>query len=73
MLYYIYRVLLAYGKHCYKGPKPPFKTIHTYTFTVYILDTKIDLSPNSHRKGFLEVIEGHILQKATYSGKFQKS
>lgn len=25
---------MAYGRHCYKGPKPPFKAIHNYTFTV---------------------------------------
>jgi Raf kinase inhibitor-like YbhB/YbcL family protein len=62
---------MAYGKHCYKGPKPPFKTIHTYTFTVYILDSKIGLIPKRNRKDFLETIDGHILQMTTYSGKFQ--
>lgn len=62
---------IAYGKHCYKGPKPPFKTIHTYTFTVYALDSKIELPAKSARDDFLKVAQKHILQKATYIGKFQ--
>lgn len=62
---------IAYGRHCYKGPKPPFKSIHTYTFTVYVLDCKLSLSPNSRKPDLLCSMEGHILQKATLSGKFQ--
>ena len=61
----------AYGKNKYKGPKPPFKTIHNYIFTVYILDCKLEIPPKSRKKEFLEKIEGHILQKGTLSGKFQ--
>lgn len=62
---------IAYGKHCYKGPKPPLKTIHIYTFTVYILDCTLELAPKTYKKEFLSAIEGHVLQKATLKGKFQ--
>ncbi len=62
---------LAYGKHCYRGPKPPFKWIHFYTFTVYTLDTLLDLPMKSTRENYFEAAKGHILQKATYTGKFQ--
>jgi phosphatidylethanolamine-binding protein (PEBP) family uncharacterized protein len=62
---------IAYGKHCYKGPKSPFNAIHSYTFTVYVLDCTLLLSPKSNRKDFLQEIEGHILQKGTLTGKFQ--
>jgi len=62
---------IAYGRHRYKGPKPPFKSIHTYIFTVYILDSTCGLSENSHKKQLLSAMEGHILQKATLSGQFQ--
>jgi len=62
---------IAYGKHCYKGPKPLFKAIHNYTFTIYVLDCTLLLSPKSNRKDFLHEIEGHILQKGTLTGKFQ--
>jgi hypothetical protein len=61
----------AYGKNRYKGPKPPFKAVHTYIFTVFILDCKCDLSPNSKKVDLLEKMKGHILQKSTLSGKFQ--
>ena len=62
---------LGYGRHCYKGPKPPFKMIHYYTFTVFILDTKLVLPTKSTREDFFRAGEGHILQRAAYTGKFQ--
>lgn len=61
----------AYGKNKYKGPKPPFKTVHTYVFTVFVLDCKCDLSHKSKKAYLLEKMNGHILQKGTLSGKFQ--
>lgn len=62
---------LAYGRHRYKGPKPPLKAIHTYVFTVYILNSKIDLAASSKKQDLLNKMNGHILQQATLSGKFQ--
>jgi len=62
---------MAYGKNRYRGPKPPFKSIHVYVFTIYILDCKCDLPPESRKKDLLAQIDGHILQQATLSGKFQ--
>jgi Raf kinase inhibitor-like YbhB/YbcL family protein len=62
---------IAYGRHRYKGPKPPLKSIHTYVFTVYILDSKLELAAKSKKRDLLNKIEGHILQQATLSGKFQ--
>lgn len=62
---------IAYGRHRYKGPKPPLKSIHKYVFTFYVLDTKIELDPNNKKKDLLAAMSGHILQQATISGKFQ--
>lgn len=62
----------AYGKHCYKGPKPPFKTIHQYVYTVYVLDCTVELSKDSMKDRVLIEIEGHILQKGSLMGKFQR-
>ena len=62
---------LAYGRHCYRGPKPPLKAIHRYTFTVYVLDCALSLPPESRRAELFEAMEGHVLQKATLTGKFQ--
>ncbi|WMJ82701.1 YbhB/YbcL family Raf kinase inhibitor-like protein [Oscillospiraceae bacterium LTW-04] len=62
---------VGYGRNKYKGPKPPLKCIHTYVFTIYILDSNINLTASSKKRDLLNKIEGHILQQATLSGKFQ--
>lgn len=62
---------VAYGRNRYKGPKPPLKAVHSYTFTVYVLDCTVTLPPHSRRKDLLAKIEGHVLQKAVLTGKFQ--
>jgi len=64
---------IGYGRNRYKGPKPPLKSIHKYVFTIYILDCEVDLNANSKKRDFLNKIEGHILQQATISGKFQSN
>lgn len=61
----------AYGKNRYKGPKPPLKSIHTYVFTVYVLDCKCELSHKNKKSDLLKHMDGHILQQATLLGKFQ--
>ena len=62
---------LAYGRNRYKGPKPPLKALHTYVFTVYVLDCKMDLGANARKRDLMNRMEGHILQQATLSGKFK--
>lgn len=63
---------LAYGKHCYRGPKPPFNWNHDYKFTVYTLDTKLTVSPNSDKTVVLKASEGHFLQTGVLIGKYQR-
>ncbi len=62
---------VAYGRNRYKGPKPPLKFIHTYVFTVYILDSKLVLAASCRKRDLIANINGHVLQQATLSGKFQ--
>lgn len=62
---------IAYGRNRYKGPKPPLRSIHTYVFTVFVLDCQIDLASDSRKQDLLRKMEGHILQQARLSGKFQ--
>ena len=62
---------VAYGLHRYAGPKPPRRMRHTYRFTVYALDCKLDLSASARKKAFLCAAEGHILQSGSVSGKFE--
>lgn len=63
---------LAYGKHCYRGPKPPFNWNHEYKYTVYALDTKLSISTDSVKKAVLKAAKGHILQTGVLMGKYQR-
>jgi Raf kinase inhibitor-like YbhB/YbcL family protein len=64
---------LAYGKHCYRGPRPPFHWNHRYRFTVYMLDSMLSVSTDSDKAAVLKAMEGHILQKACLYGKYQRN
>lgn len=63
---------IAYGKHCYRGPKPPFNWNHNYCFTIYTLDTKLEISSNSNRNDVMKAMKGHVLQSGTLVGKYQR-
>ena len=62
---------LGYGFHRYAGPKPPKGKIHSYRFTVYVLDCKIDLSANATKAMFLKKAKDHIIQTGSITGKFE--
>lgn len=62
---------LGYGLHRYAGPKPPKGKTHTYRFTVYSLDCKIDLGSIARKGSFLRKAKGHILQKGYITGTFE--
>lgn len=61
---------IGYGRHHYKGAKPPRGTTHAYRFTVYILDAVLKLPAGTRKKRLLAAMEGHILQSASLSGTF---
>ncbi len=63
---------IAYGKHCYKGPKPPFNWKHEYLITVYALDAKLSISPDSDKAAVLKAMEGHMLQKGVLTATYQR-
>lgn len=62
---------MAYGKHQYKGPKPPFSWKHRYTFSIYLLDGMLSLPSSARKKEVMQAMEGHILQEGAISGVFQ--
>ena len=64
---------LAYGKHCYRGPKPPFHWNHRYVFSVYALDTTLDIGADSDKNAVLAALDGHILQTGVLYGKYQRA
>ena len=61
----------GYGKHRYRGPKPPFNWSHRYQFNVYTLDCILDLPATSRKRDLLKKMDGHILQQAILVGHYR--
>jgi len=53
------------------GPCPPSGT-HRYHFTLYALDTMLDLSAGATKEQVLSAMHGHILEKTTLIGTYQR-
>src|ERR1041384_6471625 len=45
---------------------------HHYTWELYAVDTKLDLTPDATRADVLKAIDGHILGKAILVGRFKR-
>lgn len=58
-----------FGKYGYGGPCPPQGT-HRYVFTLYALDTVLDLPPGTKQADVLKAIEGHTLAQAELVGRY---
>jgi Raf kinase inhibitor-like YbhB/YbcL family protein len=67
----------------YRGPGAPATgPFHHYTFEVYALDTKVDVTPSSAtsavnaaletRAAVMKAMQGHVLGKAVYVGLFRR-
>lgn len=63
---------IAYGFHKYAGAKPPRFQKHNYRYSIYSLDTILELSSNIMKKKLLKAMNGHILQKGTITGYFKR-
>ena len=62
---------VCYGWYKYAGPKPPKGQQHVYRFTMYALDTKIDLSILPTLGRFIKKADGHIIQQGSLVGAFE--
>jgi Raf kinase inhibitor-like YbhB/YbcL family protein len=61
----------------YRGPGAPAAgPQHHYTFEIYALDTKLDITPGADafetRTKVMQAVQGHILGKAVYVGLFRR-
>lgn len=65
---------VAWGKHCYRGPKQPFfiRKEHRYVFTVYALDCRLDIPEKSRKKELLDAMSGRILAEAKLIGRYKR-
>ncbi len=57
----------------YSGPCPPNGQTHKYVFTLYAVDSLLDLTSGSTKEQILKAIEGHTLAKAELAGNFTAS
>lgn len=62
----------AYGRNCYRGPKPPFNWKHSYRFTVYALSKKLQLNARSDKNELLKEMDGCVLAEGSLVGVYQR-
>jgi Raf kinase inhibitor-like YbhB/YbcL family protein len=61
------------GKNAYMGPGAPATgPYHHYTFELFALDTKLELGPDASREDVMNALQGHILGKAVWEGRFHR-
>jgi Raf kinase inhibitor-like YbhB/YbcL family protein len=54
----------------YGGPCPPPGKPHRYFFRLYALDRTLNLQAGSNRKAVEQALQGHVLAKAEWMGKY---
>jgi len=54
----------------YFGPGAGVGPFHHYVFEFYALDTKIDLPATTSRDELMKAMDGHVIGKAAYVGRF---
>jgi Raf kinase inhibitor-like YbhB/YbcL family protein len=54
----------------YGPPCPPAGLVHGYRFTLYAVDTKLDLQAGADKDALLKAMDGHILAQAELIGKY---
>lgn len=57
----------------YDGPCPPPEKLHRYIFTLYALDSMLNLDPRIDQDEFNSAIQGHVIGKASLTGLFKTS
>ncbi len=62
---------MGYGWYKYAGPKPPKGKQHLYRFTVYALDSKVDLKGFPTKSHFIKMAKKHIIQQGSIVGKYE--
>ncbi|MGE0157918.1 MAG: YbhB/YbcL family Raf kinase inhibitor-like protein [Gemmatimonadales bacterium] len=63
----------GWGLAMYRGPAPPSGTAHEYTFTLFALDAELDLPAGLTRTELLAAVEGHVLERATFTATYART
>jgi Raf kinase inhibitor-like YbhB/YbcL family protein len=64
--------LNSFGEISYGGPCPPSGPGHRYQFTLYALDTTLNLPAGASKQQVLDAMQGHILASVTLTGLYQR-
>ena len=56
----------------YVGPCPPNEPVHHYVFTVYALDSLLDLDTGASKGEVVKAMQGHVLGHGHLTGVFQR-
>ncbi|NDC37520.1 MAG: YbhB/YbcL family Raf kinase inhibitor-like protein [Proteobacteria bacterium] len=54
----------------YRGPNPPPGRMHHYRFTLYALDTALELSEGASAEELTNAMQGHILERRILTGTY---
>ncbi len=54
----------------YGGPCPPPGPAHRYVFTLYALDTPLDVPPGASKAVLLQAMKGHVMEEASTMGTY---
>jgi hypothetical protein len=63
-------ILAGRGTPSYFGPGAGPGPFHHYVFEFYALDTKLDLPATATRDELMKAMDGHVIGKAAYVGRF---
>jgi Raf kinase inhibitor-like YbhB/YbcL family protein len=61
-----------FRKTGYNGPCPPPGKAHRYFFKLYALGTELTLAPGASKSEVEHAMEGHILARTEWMGRFQR-
>ncbi len=61
-----------FGNIGYGGPCPPSGKPHHYRFTLYALDSALNLEAGASKKQVLDAVEGHTLARGELIGTYQR-
>ena len=61
------------NRNAYLGPGAPAgPRYHHYVFELFALDRRLELSPTAGRAELIEAMEGSVIAKAAYVGRFRR-
>jgi len=65
------QVMNGFNEVGYGGPCPPPGHVHFYVFTLYALDTQLDLPQSAAVDDLSAALAGHVLEQAELTGIFR--